>query len=573
MSDFRIRMNVDLDASKAKAELQDLINSAGKDPVKLKVDTTDIKSDIKEISSMMKKLGSSSDNVLGGKGTSKALSQYKQLINQQNALQKQLAKETNSKSIALLEKQLDTVGKKILETKSKLTGVDKAMAEAFDTTATQKLEASLSKTFSSLESKTKNLATQVQSAFNNQNIDMFQLTALETKLKNLQNSFKNFDMSKMTGKGLNNLATDLNRLESEFKQVNNAANQLKLEKKFDLDCSKAINELNQLEQAYKKLGRSTDEIKNLKTTVSDLQTDIGKVDLGNLKSQLGNVTTQIGSLKQSTGVMNAFKSATKSTFAQIRDSFMDIAPGYLIGNALVSGISAVKDEILDLDRAMTNYKKVADEAVVDSQKITQSAVEIAKATGTGVADTVNSMAEATKLGFGGKAAQEVAKYAQIFANIGDMDVGAATQGIATVLNAFNIDPLKKFKVEVNGTTQEVNGLSRAMDVLNHADNNYAIGMDGVITALQNGGSTLASYGMTLEESTALITAANEAIQNPAKVGNGLKSISNNLAGLTTSAKDGKIRAGSGNIGQVIRKDKLVRETKPLIFIKGKLIPR
>ena len=329
-------------------------------------------------------------------------------------------------------------------------------------------------------------------------------------------------MSKMTGKGLNNLATDLNRLESEFKQVNNAANQLKLEKKFDLDCSKAINELNQLEQAYKKLGRSTDEIKNLKTTVSDLQTDIGKVDLGNLKSQLGNVTTQIGSLKQSTGVMNAFKSATKSTFAQIRDSFMDIAPGYLIGNALVSGISAVKDEILDLDRAMTNYKKVADEAVVDSQKITQSAVEIAKATGTGVADTVNSMAEATKLGFGGKAAQEVAKYAQIFANIGDMDVGAATQGIATVLNAFNIDPLKKFKVEVNGTTQEVNGLSRAMDVLNHADNNYAIGMDGVITALQNGGSTLSAYGMTLEESTALITAANEAIQNPAKVGNGLK---------------------------------------------------
>lgn len=47
-------------------------------------------------------------------------------------------------------------------------------------------------------------------------------------------------------------------------------------------------------------------------------------------------------------------------------------------------------------------------------------------------------------------------------------------------------------------------------------------MDGVITALQNGGSTLSAYGMTLEESTALITAANEAIQNPAKVGNGLK---------------------------------------------------
>ena len=34
-----------------------------------------------------------------------------------------------------------------------------------------------------------------------------------------------------------------------------------------------------------------------------------------------------------------------------------------------------------------------------------------------------------------------------------------------------------------------------------------------------------------------------------------------MAGLKTSAKDGKYIAGSGKIGQAIRKDKLVRKTQ------------
>ena len=49
-----------------------------------------------------------------------------------------------------------------------------------------------------------------------------------------------------------------------------------------------------------------------------------------------------------------------------------------------------------------------------------------------------------------------------------------------------------------------------------------------------------SYGMDIKESTALITAAYASIQNGGKVGTGVKSMINNLAGLQTSAKDGSI---------------------------------
>ena len=98
-------------------------------------------------------------------------------------------------------------------------------------------------------------------------------------------------------------------------------------------------------------------------------------------------------------------------------------------------------------------------------------------------------------------------------------------------------------------------------------------MDGVITALQNGGSTLSAYGMTLEESTALITAANEAIQNPAKVGNGLKSITNNLAGLTTSAKDGTIATNktAKALKEIAGIDIFTDETKTSVKTMPKLL--
>ena len=46
--------------------------------------------------------------------------------------------------------------------------------------------------------------------------------------------------------------------------------------------------------------------------------------------------------------------------------------------------------------------------------------------------------------------------------------------------------------------------------------------------------------MDIKESTALITAAYASIQNGGKVGTGVKSMINNLAGLQTSAKDGSI---------------------------------
>ena len=58
--------------------------------------------------------------------------------------------------------------------------------------------------------------------------------------------------------------------------------------------------------------------------------------------------------------------------------------------------------------------------------------------------------------------------------------------------------------------------------------------------MKRGGTVLSQYGVSLEDSIGLITAANEAIQDPAKVGNALKTISINMAGVKSNASKGTL---------------------------------
>ena len=563
MPDFRIRLNTEIDSGNAKAELDKLIGEFSKDPLKIKVDTGDATKGISQLTSDLKKLKEIAEKIkIGGTGSSgsggfkkqtdSALSEFKKLTNEYNALQKQLSKETNAKSIQVLTKQLNEVYSAAEKVKSKLSGTDLDLAKQFESTSGRKLETNFLKTFNNIAQQAESLGGKINKAFNDQNFDVKGLEKVKSEFKEIQNTMENFNMSEMNSVSLNSLTTDLNKIQNEFKQLSNSAQQVKLENKFDIDCTKAINQLNKLKTEYESIGRDSSGIDNMISDINRLQSEIGSVDLGKLKGEFDSINTQVKSMQ--TEMSGAMKHV-KSGFSDFTSSLSAFTLGNLAGDALAGGIYNLKDEILSLDEAMTNVKKVANEADINSAQkikdITSTAVNIAKEVAGSVPDVTNSIAESIKLGFSDmNVAEEIAKYSQIFANVGDMGIGEATKGIATVLNTFKIDPLKEYSVEVDGATKKTTELANAMDILNYAGNTQAIDMQGLTQAFQTGGATLASYGVGLKESTALITAANNAIQDPSRVGNGLKTIAVNMAGLKTSAKDGKYIAGSGKIGHI-----------------------
>ena len=53
-------------------------------------------------------------------------------------------------------------------------------------------------------------------------------------------------------------------------------------------------------------------------------------------------------------------------------------------------------------------------------------------------------------------------------------------------------------------------------------NSFALTNDDIMTALETSSSSMAMANNSLEQTIALITAGNEIIQNPGKVGNGLR---------------------------------------------------
>lgn len=515
MADFRIRLNTEIDDGKARQQLNDLIDDYKGKPIKIEIDTE--AKDLKDILTDLQKIKEEAESIkIGGKdgGTSTKMSndmaEYKRLVNQYNQLQKQLAKETNPKSIQLLESKMKDVNSSMDATYKKLSKLEQGFAETFKADSVSKLETALSKTFSSIEAKADGIGQKLESAFNNPNIDMGVLEKLETKYREIQNSIKDFDFSKLSGEELNKFSTELEQVTNELKSLENIASQVKLDNKFDIDCTKSINELQQLKEEYDQLGKNSSGIEGMVNDIKELQSAVGSVELGTLRNELNQINNETSQMKNSLGNVKGMISNTFSDFASSLSAF---TIGNVLGDAITSGIYSLKEEVLDLDEAMTNVIKVANETDVNSaeklQSITENSIKIAKEVAGSVSGVTNSVAEAIKLGFSDmEVAQEIAKFAQVFANVGDMDVTQATEGIALMLNAFQIDPLEKFKVSVNGVEKEVTGLEKAIDTLNFAGNTQSIDVAGLTSAFQAGGSVLSTYGMTLEETTALITSAN-----------------------------------------------------------------
>ena len=74
----------------------------------------------------------------------------------------------------------------------------------------------------------------------------------------------------------------------------------------------------------------------------------------------------------------------------------------------------------------------------------------------------------------------------------------------------------------------------------YVGNNFAISSGGILDAITSGANVLSEYGVSMNDTIAMITGANTTLQNPQKVGNGLKTIAINLAGIKANAKDGTL---------------------------------
>lgn len=216
---------------------------------------------------------------------------------------------------------------------------------------------------------------------------------------------------------------------------------------------------------------------------------------------------------------NAAKGSFGKFFDSIRSKFMDamkVFSGYnlffKIINEVRQGITYVKD----IDSALTELKKVTDETDESYARFLQTMAKTGAEVGATVSNLTNMAANWARLGYSMEEAGDLAKSTAVLLNVSEFtDAEKASEALISTIQAYGYAAEDSMHV---------------VDVLNEIGNNFAISSDGIATALQDSASALMSAGNNLEQSVAMVAAANKVLQDPSQVGGALRTISLRIRG-------------------------------------------
>lgn len=234
---------------------------------------------------------------------------------------------------------------------------------------------------------------------------------------------------------------------------------------------------------------------------------------------------------------------------QLKGAFSSILRYVSVSTVVYQSINALKEmyqNVYNIDTEMTELKKVTDETAASYSNFLKGAGSTAKEIGTTISDLVSSTADFARLGYSFSDSQELAKVANIYSVVGDEidSIDTATKSIISTLTAFHI---------------EANDAMSIVDKFNEVGNNYAISSGGIGDALERSASSMAAANNTLDETIALITAANTVVQDPGSVGTAFKTISMRIRGAKTELEE----AGLETDGMVESTAKLREEIMAL----------
>ena len=209
-------------------------------------------------------------------------------------------------------------------------------------------------------------------------------------------------------------------------------------------------------------------------------------------------------------------------------------------------LGQVYTNVVNLDTAMTELKKVTDETDETYRKFLTNAASRARALGATITDTVNATASFARLGYGIEDASKLADAAVVYKHVGDEieNIDEASNSVISAMQAFGV---------------EASNVMSIVDKFNQIGNKFAISSGGVGEAMQRSAAAMQAAGNTIDETLALIAAMNTVVQNPESVGTTLKTVSMYLRAAKTEAE----AAGESTDGMADSVSKLRAEIKAL----------
>lgn len=184
----------------------------------------------------------------------------------------------------------------------------------------------------------------------------------------------------------------------------------------------------------------------------------------------------------------------KRKTGEIATYFMSSISIYTVANKIKQGIQYVRE----IDTAMTELKKVTSETDEVYERFLNTAAKTGAKLGATISEVTDATATFSKLGYSMDLATEMAEAAIVYKNVGDniSSTEDAADSIISTLKGFGMQASESMEV---------------VDRFNEIGNRFAITSQGIGEALRLSASALNEGGNSLDESIAMITAANEVV--------------------------------------------------------------
>lgn len=474
MDEFKILLGTELDESSLNS-ISSKLKNIKVDPIKIKLDTSDVQKQIASIKSQIKDLSSNQKITINPSVSSIS-------VNSNNRIKSNIpgADSSNIERINLAYKEmkqnLAEIGRLQVDSlrlsfkggsENELNSVNARLEELKENY--KKLKAEFEGGFS--ETQLGNLALEAEKA--DVKVERFSQRIADLKTAIGTNTgFGEFDSQ------LSNLTTKYVKLSDEGKKLVTSLDGAKqslsgMKSAFDSgDIDKAIDHWKKYKEQVEQTQNQLKQAANVDRQASSMQGLASQKQMFSLKmdawlqtnSKAADVFgSKIDELKerlrscdgiQLKGIQQEFKELdaeaekaglkTTSFFSDLKTKAKELSSYYSAATLMGSSIQVVKsmfDQVKSIDSAMTELKKVTDETDSSYGTFLGNASKNAKEIGATVDGFVTSTGDFARLGYSFDDSQNLAKVANIYATVGDeiSSVDDATQSVISTMKAFGIE--------------------------------------------------------------------------------------------------------------------------------------
>lgn len=274
-------------------------------------------------------------------------------------------------------------------------------------------------------------------------------------------------------------------------------------------------------------GKSSDNYSALKGQITALETLKSGLMTGTVSAE--QFENSFRSIKSTVTESSAAIRAAGENTQTLGDRFGGLATKFAswlsITQVIMTAVRTAKQMVsaaVEVESAMTQIKIVTGASDSQMEAFLTKSIALAKELGQSVTDVASSIETFARLGYNMSDSSNLAKYANIMANVGNTDVDTATTGITSIIKGYELD---------------ANDAEHVSDVLVKVGQEYAISAEELMAAFQRGGAALHASGTDFEKSAALFAATNASLQNAETTGTMWKTVSARIRGATTELEE------------------------------------